>query len=191
MPLRTTSRGSALLFLLLSCTFTYTYTHTQRISRPSPLESRNAFLSLHVFMVYPREREDALPTIRTGFSFLTVLSLRPARWPSISLSPSLPSRSFLRFFHRLAPGGPYESFNSIFFPDSALPVHLARRDTTRCPSRSIYSAPRPTPDPIPFSFYYEIIPNTYNLDWCISTICYLSRKAGIGSRAQRAAICVS
>lgn len=39
-------------------------------------------------------------------------------------------------------------------------------------------------DPILFSPYYEIIPNTYNLAWCISTICYLSREAGIGNHAR-------
>lgn len=98
----------------------------------------------------------------------------------------LPCHCLLRFSPG-CPGGPYESFNSIFPPT---PFFHATRDAVRRPSRSIYSA-RPGPDPI-FP-RYEIIPNTYNLDdgTGVSTICYLSREAGIGPCTQQTAICVS
>lgn len=130
------------------------------------------------------KRRDPLPMIR--------------RWEdSLPFSPFFPhlaivSRSLLPYhcllrFSPGCPGGPYESFNSIFPPT---PLFRATRVAVRRPSRSIYSA-RPGPDPI-FP-RYEIIPNTYNLDdgTGVSTICYLSREAEIGPCTQQTAICVS
>jgi len=151
---------------------------------PSPFRSQNAFLSPHVFMVYPRERGDVLPTIRMGFSFLAS-PIRPV-WRLLSVDFSVSFSFFVsrcRFFHRSAPRGSYESFNSIF-PDSTLRTSHATWHDALSFEIHLFGS---TLDPIPFSSYYKIIPNTYNLDWCIPTICYLSQKVEISAYV----ICVS
>lgn len=142
MPPRTTSRRSALL-LLLPC---------PDLSS-SPFGSRNAFPSPRIFIVYPREREDVLPTIREerAFPFLPSYPSTSA-WrssiSSISLSSSVPL-SFLRFLYRSAPGGPYESFNSIFFSNSALRAsRTTRHDVLSFEIHLFGSETHPGPDSI-------------------------------------------
>lgn len=165
MPLRTISRGSVSLFLLISPFLFFPLSFSTDLS--SFLSgSRNAFPPFRVFTVYSRERGDVLPTIRTGFSFLGIssplLSCIPVIVGFVSRSPPPRHCLTLPFLSRLGcPGGPYESFNSIFLPGSVL---RTSHDAVRRPSRSIYSFPRPALDPIPFPPRYKIIPNTYNLD---------------------------
>lgn len=93
------------------------------------------------------KRRDPLSAIReeTGsFPFSSSLFLS-SFFPRLIASRSLPPRH--------CPGGSYESFNSIFLPDSALPCNPRRG-----PSRSIYSA-RPGPDLIfpPLRDYPEYV----------------------------------
>lgn len=74
------------------------------------------------------KRRDPLPAIRekTGsFPFLPVSS--PLFSPHLAIvSRSLLPRRCLFRFSLGCPGGPYESFNSIFLPDSALPCNPRR-----------------------------------------------------------------
>jgi len=144
MP-RTTSHGSALLPPSPRLALPH-----QRISLPLRIAKRfSIFTCIHD--VSPRKRGDALPTIRTSFSFLAVVSFRPA-WRSLCQFLCLifflrVSLSFLRFFHRSAPEGPYESFNSIF-PDSTLRTFLATRDDALSFEIHLYSKTHPGPDSI-------------------------------------------
>lgn len=178
MPPRTTSRGSALpLFPLLSpCPINRSLALTVRIAK-------RFSISTCIHGVSTRKRRCS-PDDKNGL----FLSCRPTPSPRPAVDFSVSFSSFASSTARL----PGDLTNRLIRSSSQIPlfVHPARRDTTRCPSRSIYS--RPT------RFYF---PPTTRLDrsrirtiWPGVYIYYLlsiSRSWNRITRAQRAAICVS
>lgn len=166
MPPRTTSRGSApplpsppLLLPLLPCPINGSLALSVRIAKRFSISTCIHGVSSRKRRCFSDDKNGLFPSCHPipppgdlSVDFSVSFSLLVSRCPSFASSTAwLPGDLTNRLIR---------SSQILLF------VHPARHDTTRCPSRSIYSAPRPALDLIPFS-PYEIIPNTYNLDWCI------------------------